>query len=254
MNATGGFRRRATYVAEQRSEAEHLLLLDAGDALTAEGSPGGQMAPEGVLAGMNLMGYNAMAIGPLELELGESTLRRGLGEAEFPMLSANAFWSGDRGLVGEPYTVLQVGPYRLGVIGLTRIPESELADFVVVDPMDVLAELVHEVAEQVDAVVLLTNLSYRSAAELAQKVSGIDLVVAALPRQLPERAVRTPGTSSLVVVAEQPLPRHSGRRVGKLSVVIDSAGRLKDKGWKSISMGPELADDPEMRDLLDEYR
>ena len=104
------------------------MLLDAGDALAAEGSPEGQVPPEGVLAGMNLMGYSAMAIGPLELELGESTLRRGLDEAEFPMLSANAFWSGDRGLVGEPYTVLKVGSYRFGVIGLTRIPNNQLAD------------------------------------------------------------------------------------------------------------------------------
>jgi 2',3'-cyclic-nucleotide 2'-phosphodiesterase (5'-nucleotidase family) len=230
------------------------LLLDAGDALTAEGSPEGQVAPEGILAGMNLMGYNAMAIGPLELELGESTLRRGLDEAEFPVLSANAFWSGNRGLVGEPFTVLQVGSYRFGVIGLTRIPEDELADFVVVDPMEVLAELVPEVTEQADAVILLTNLSYRSAAELAQKVPGIDLVVAALPMQLPERVVRTPETGSLIVVAEQPLPRHSGRRVGRLTVVIDNAGTLEDKGWESIAMGPELADDPEMRELLDEYR
>jgi 2',3'-cyclic-nucleotide 2'-phosphodiesterase (5'-nucleotidase family) len=212
------------------------------------------MAPESIIAGMNLMSYDAMAIGPWELELGESTLRQCLGEAEFPLLSANALWGADRALVGEPYTILQVGLYRFGVIGLTRIPEDQLADFIVLDPIEVLAELVPGVAEQADAVVLLTNLSYRSAAELAQTVPGIDLVVAALPRQLPERAIRTPETGSLVVVAEQPLPRHSGRRVGKLTVVIDSAGRLKDRGWKSIAMGPEFADDPEMRDLLEEYR
>ena len=230
------------------------MLLDAGDALTAEESPAGQMAPEGIIAGMNLMGYDAMAIGPLELELGESTLRQRLGDSEFPMLSANALWSDDRSLVGEPYTVLQVGLYRIGVIGLTRIPEDQLADFVVLDPIDVLTDLVPEVAGQADAVVLLTNLRYRSAVGLAQAIPGIDLVVAALPRQLPERALRTPETDSLVVVAEQPLPRHSGRRIGKLAVVLDDAGRLEDKGWKSIAMGPEFVDDPEMRDLLNEYR
>ena len=209
---------------------------------------------EDIVAGMNLMGYDAMAIGPLELELGESTLRQRLGEAEFPMLSANALWSDDRGHVGKPYTILQVGPYRIGVIGLTRTPETQFADFRVLDPKEVLPQVVPEVGSQVDTVVLLTNLSYRSAIDLAQTVPGIDLVIAALPRQLPERVVRAPETGSLVVVAEQPLPRHTGRRVGKLTAVVDNDGTLRNAGWSSIAMGPEFADDPGMGELLDEYR
>ena len=40
MNATGGFRRRATHVSEQRDLAEHLILLDAGDALVGGGDLG----------------------------------------------------------------------------------------------------------------------------------------------------------------------------------------------------------------------
>ncbi len=203
---------------------------------------------------MNLMGYDAMAIGPFELELGASALRRRLDEAEFAMLSANVLWTGDNGHVGEPYTVLQVGSVRIGVIGLTRIPGSQLADFTVLDPEEALADLVPEVDGQADTVIVLTNLGYRSALELAQAVPGIDLVVAALPRQLPDRAVRAPETGSLVVTAEQPLQGHTGRRVGKLAVVIDSDGTLKDEEWMSVAMGPELADDPDMSELLDEYR
>lgn len=212
------------------------------------------MMGEDIVAGMNLMGYDAMAIGPMELELGAAILRRRLGEAEFPMLSANVIWSGDQGHVGEPYTVLQAGSYRIGVIGLTRLPDAELSDFEVLDPEGVLTKLVPEVGEQVDAVVLLTSLGYRSALELAEVVPGIDLVVAALPRQLPDHAVRAPQTGTLVVTAEQPLPRHTGRRVGKLTVMVDSDGRLSGEVWESTALGPEVADDPDMRELLDEYR
>ena len=209
---------------------------------------------EEIVAGMNLMGYDAMAIGPHELELGASTLRQRLGESEFAMLSANALWSADNGHVGEPYTILQIGSFRVGVIGLTRVPDIQIADFTVLDPEEVLAGLVPEVNEQADTVIVLTNLSYRSALELAQAVPGIDLMVAALPRQVPDRAVRAPVTGSLVVTAEQSLPRHSGRRVGRLAAVIDGNGTLREEVWLSVAMGPELADDPDMRDLLDEYR
>ena len=170
------------------------------------------------------------------------------------MLSANVLWSRDRVHVGEPYTILQVGPYRIGVIGLTRTPEAQFADLTVLDPEEVLTKVVPEVGRQVHTVVLLTNLSYRAALDLAQTVPGIDLVIAALPRQLPEGAVRAPETGSLVVVAEQPLPRHSGRRVGELTVVVDSDGTLQRERWSSIAMGPEYADDPDMRKLLDRYR
>ena len=207
-----------------------------------------------IIAGMNLMGYDAMAIGPMELEMGASTLRQRVGEAEFPILSANVLWGGGQGYVGAPYTILQVGPYRIGVIGLTRTPETAVLGFTLLDPGEVLAKVATEVGEQVDTVILLTNLSYRSALDLAQVVPGIDLVIAALPRQLPDRAVRAPQTGSLVVTAEQPLPRHTGRRVGKLHVVVDKDGALRSEAWATFAMGPEFADDLDMRELLDEYR
>ena len=228
-------------------------MLDTGDALTmGEGAESRTMG-EDIVAGMNLMGYDAMAIGPYELELGTQVLQQRLAEAEFPMLSANALWSGDDGYVGEPYTVLQVGPCRVGVIGLTRAPKDQLEGFTVLPPEEVLVDLMPEVQAQTDTVIVLTNLSYRSALDLAEAVPGIDLVVAALPRQLPDRAVRSAGTGALVVTAEQALPRHTGRRVGKLEVVMDSDGSLTDETWISVAMGPEFADDPEMGNLLGKY-
>lgn len=238
---------------EQRKQAEHLLLLDTGDALVEEGSSQSATMGEDVVAGMNLMAYDAMAIGPLELGLGAEALRQRLDEADFPMLSANVLWSADRAYVGEAYTVLEVGPYRIGVIGLTRDPGVGLADYVFLEPDGVLAELVPQVEAQVDTVVLLTNFSYRSAAQLADAVSGIDLVIAALPRQLPDRAVRTSRTGSLIVTAEQPFPGHTGRRVGTLTVLVQSDGTLSGEAWESVALGPEITDDPAMSDLLEAY-
>ncbi|MFN2219716.1 MAG: hypothetical protein ACK2UA_14000 [Anaerolineae bacterium] len=239
---------------QQREQSEHLLLLDTGDALIEQESSESPTMGEDVVAGMNLMAYDAMAIGPLELGLGAEALRQRLDEAAFPMLSANVLWSDDRTTVGEPFTVLDVGFYRIGVIGLTRVIENGgFADFVFLDPEDVLAELVPEVAEQVDTVVLLTNVPYRSAAELAEAVPGIDLVIAALPRQLPERAARTSGTGALVVTAEQALPLHSGRRVGNLAVAVQSDGTLDEEEWESVALGPEIADDLAMSNLLEKY-
>jgi 2',3'-cyclic-nucleotide 2'-phosphodiesterase (5'-nucleotidase family) len=253
VNSTGGFRRRATYVKDQRRLAEYVLLLDAGDALVANGSAWSEATAERVIAGMNFMAYDAMAIGPLELELSPAALRELLGQAEFPILSANTLWRADRMPVGQPYAIIDVGAHDIGVIGLTRLPSEQLSDYIVLDPQEVLEEIVSEVREQADTIVLLTNIRYRSALDLAGAVAGIDLVIAALPRQLPSGALRVPGTGTLVVTAEQPLTGHSGRRIGKLVVTLQGDGTMSPEEWGSVALGPDIADDLGMELLLERY-
>jgi 2',3'-cyclic-nucleotide 2'-phosphodiesterase (5'-nucleotidase family) len=205
------------------------------------------------VAGMNLMGYNAMALGPNELSLGGKVLQTRLDEVQFPVLSANILWTSTGKHVAQPYTVLQVGARRVGVIGLTRPPDVELPDFEYLEPEEALSPLVADVRAQADSVILLTNLTYRSALDLVQRVPGIDLLVAALPTQLPDRAVRAPQTGTLAVTAEQPLPRHAGRRIGKLVVSLGSDGTLGGESWASVPLGPSVGDDPEMDALLEKY-
>ena len=209
---------------------------------------------EAIVAGMNLMGYDAMALGPKELSLGATLLRQRMQETHFPLLSANVLWRDSGELVVEPYVVLPLGPYRVGVIGLTRPPDEDLADFEVLDPEESIADHVSEVVGVADTIVLVTNLGYRTAFELVQAVPEIDLVVAALPGQLPERVERVAGTTTLAVTAEEPAARHAGRRVGRLIVSLGGNGSLGGERWESVPMGPDIADDPEMEALLDNYR
>lgn len=238
---------------DQRRLAEHALLLDAGDALVGNGGAESETTAERVIAGMNLMAYDAMAIGPMELELGAATLRELLSKAEFPVLSANALWRADQLPVGQPYAIIDAGAYHIAVIGLTRLPAEELSDYTVLAPEEVLEEVISEVREQADTIVVLTNIPYRSALDLAGAVAGIDLVVAALPRQLPSQALRAPQTGTLVVTAEQPLTAHSGRRIGKLVATLEGDGELIQEEWESVPLGPNIADDPGMRLLLEQY-
>ena len=209
---------------------------------------------EVVVAGMNLMGYDAMALGPNEFSLGVEVLRRRMGEATFPLLSANVVISGTDELVASPYTVLEVGNLRVGLIGLTRVSDQLPREFQVLDPRAALDQYVPLVSEEADAVFVLTNTSYRTALALARDVPGIDLLVAALPAQLPNQAIRASEGGAVVVTAEQALPRHAGRRVGSLAAGIDSDGTLTGESWISVPMDNTLIDDLEMTSLLDRYR
>jgi 2',3'-cyclic-nucleotide 2'-phosphodiesterase (5'-nucleotidase family) len=234
--------------------ADNLIVLDTGDALVGGGWLGDLTGGEVIIVGMNAMAYDAMALGPKELSLGPEVLARRIAEANFPVLSANVVQSDNRQLPALPYTVLQVGEHRLGVLGLTRLPAEPQAGFQVLDPQEAAAQYVPEISELADTVVVLTNLPYRSGLALAEAVPGIDLLIAALPGQLPEIAVWVPGTGALVVTAEQASPRHSGRRVGRLLVTLGADGRLSGEQWESVWMDASIADDPFMTSLLERFR
>jgi len=65
------------------------------------------------------MGYDAMALGEVDLQLGEDTLRQLIDDAHFPVLSANVIVRSTGDLFTAPYVVLERGGRRIGVIGLT---------------------------------------------------------------------------------------------------------------------------------------
>jgi 2',3'-cyclic-nucleotide 2'-phosphodiesterase (5'-nucleotidase family) len=230
------------------------LLLDSGDALIGDGILGNLTQGEAVVAGMNLMGYDAMAVGAKELSLGVDVLRRRMAEAEFPMLSANVVLAESGDLLAQPYAILEIAGRRVGILGLTRVPDEPVSGYHVLDPEQAARQYVSEIAEEVDTIVVLTNMYYRKAMAMADTLPGIDLIVTSLNSQLPSLAVRTPATGTIAVTAEQPLTKHTGRRVGRLVATLNSDGSLSGESWTSVSMDGTIADDLEMQVVLDRYR
>jgi 2',3'-cyclic-nucleotide 2'-phosphodiesterase (5'-nucleotidase family) len=206
-----------------------------------------------IVAGMNLMGYDAMAIGPRELSLGLETLRRRMVEAAFPMLSANVVLEADGELLAAPYTILPVAGQRVALLGLTRPPEELLPDFRVLDPLETALQYVPELAQQAETIIILTNLDFRSAWALAEAVPGIALVVAGLPQNMPDRAARTATNGTLVVAADPPAPGHTARWLGRLAVNLDGDGGLTGESWLAVPLDNGVPDDPDMQALLGRY-
>lgn len=207
-----------------------------------------------VVAGMNLMGYDAMALGPKDLTLGLEVLRQRMAEAEFAMVSANVTVAQSGELLAPAYVVVEMGSHRLGILGLTRSPLRSLAGLEVGDPGAAVSHWLPDVTRQADLVILLTNLDFRTAVGLVSEIQGIDLVVAALPGQLPSTALRVPETGTLAVTAEQAMTAHSGRRVGELVLSVQADGSLGVQSWRSVDMSTLYVDDLAMNLLLESYQ
>jgi len=189
-----GMAARKTVVDQIRREVAaqggYTLLLDGGDVNT--GVPESDMqdaVPD--FKGMNLLGYQAMAVGNHEFDKPLSVLKMQRSLAQFPLLSANIYENGQR--MFDAYKVFNLGGLRVGVMGLTTEDTRKMAlpanvahlDFR--SPIQEAAKVVPELRRQADVVIAATHMGHyengqhgnqaEGDVEMARAVSGLDLVV-----------------------------------------------------------------------------
>lgn len=128
----GSLAQVATLVDEIREGVDHpLLVVDSGDSI--QGTPFEEFVsvrwhrPSPTVAAMNRIGYEAMAIGNHEFNFGLEVLRRAEAQADFPWLSANSIAEATGRPAFRPYTVVEKGALRIGLLGLVtpNIPAWE---------------------------------------------------------------------------------------------------------------------------------
>ena len=202
-----GLSRAATVIDSVRgAHPGRVVLVDAGDLL--QGSPLGYVAARldttgvhPVIAAMNVMRYDAAAIGNHEFNYGIPTLRRALKDARFPFLGANVVHLGAeraRPLVSPSRLIVRAG-VRVAIVGATT-PGSMVWDRENLAGRLRMTEMVGAVRREVAAVrrrgadvvlvVMHSGLDGESsydttggvppenaAAKVAREVAGVDLIV-----------------------------------------------------------------------------
>jgi 2',3'-cyclic-nucleotide 2'-phosphodiesterase (5'-nucleotidase family) len=120
----GGAAAAGRYICCAREQAEQqghgFLLLDAGD--TFQGTPVGILTKGGaVIHAMNLLGYDAMAIGNHEFDAGAENLYRLDSLATFPLVSGNVIdeRTGRIAEFAEPYIIREIEGVKVAIIGMT---------------------------------------------------------------------------------------------------------------------------------------
>lgn len=181
----GGAARMMAVMNQVRSAEENVILLDGGDRFTGTlfhtfylGADNAQI--------MNMMAYDAMALGNHEFDNGDEVLAEFVGSLNFPALSANVDFSespilADVGI--EQYAVVDVNGISVGVIGLVTPDTPELSspgdELVFSDDLVTIANsLAAELTEQgVNIVVLLTHTGINTDFVMAPQLENIDVFV-----------------------------------------------------------------------------
>jgi len=195
-NADGeyGMAARKTLIERVRSEVTaaggEVLLLDGGDVNTGVPESDLQEA-EPDFKGMNMLGYDAMAVGNHEFDKPPAVLDKQRQWARFPLLSANIYRDGQR--MFEPWRIFERTGQRIAVIGLTT---DDTQKMVLPDhirgvefrkPIDEVAKVLPEVRGQADMVIAVTHMGHYpdgnrgvnapGDVEMARAVKGLDLIV-----------------------------------------------------------------------------
>lgn len=191
-----GMAARKTVVDQIRAEVEQeggqVLFLSGGDINTGVPESDLQDAvPD--FKGMNLLGYDAMAVGNHEFDNSMDVISMQQELAEFPFLSANIYKTEDGSRLFKPYEMFEFDGLTVAVMGLTTDDTQKLAfaDNVAGlefrSPVKVAEELVPELEEKADIIIAATHMGHYANARyganapgdvtLARNVDGIDMIV-----------------------------------------------------------------------------
>ncbi len=178
--------------AEVKAAGGELLLLDGGDVNTGVPESDLQDA-EPDFKGMNLLGYDAAAIGNHEFDKPLAVLDKQIKWSKFPLLAANIYNKTTGARMFEPYRVFERGGYKIAVMGLTTddtskmVVQSNVVNVEFRKPADEAAKLVPELRKQADMVIAATHMGHYTDGksgvnapgdvEMARAVKGLDLIV-----------------------------------------------------------------------------
>ncbi|HQF34052.1 MAG TPA: bifunctional UDP-sugar hydrolase/5'-nucleotidase, partial [Petrotogaceae bacterium] len=205
----GGLSRMSKTVSDIRASQNNLLLLDVGDAPyntnvanMFEGRP--------VISIMNLMRYDAMAIGNHDFDFPFEVMRNNSKIASFPFLSANTLYEGKNPDFLKPYIIKEIDGVKIGIIGLTDHDSAwythpnNVKGISFINHFEAAKNCVDELKGKVDIIISLAHL-HGDNSVLPQKVSGIDFELAggqdivAYPQKINDTWVITSGKHSELV-------------------------------------------------------
>ena len=257
LNGTlGGIAKAATVIKSIRESEPNVLLLHSGDLFQGDlffnkylGVPELQI--------MTQLGFDAMAVGNHEFDLGPAvlngTLLKAFTEGSFPLLSANLDLSGFPGLKKWifPSVLRTVGGVRIGLFGMTIPDDPTTQPAPVVIQADIIS-IAQRVASELrtagaEVVICLSHLGLPSDRMLAEKVSGIDLIAGGHDHIVVQRAISVKHASG-----KRTWIIHGGEHykyLGKLRLRLNR-GAVEFLDYKVLTIGASVAPDTAIQKVV----
>lgn len=267
----GGVARRATMLKQIRAEKTNTLFIDGGDQFQGtlwfyyhKGKAAAYF--------MQLLEYDAMALGNHEFDLEVFGLIPFLDNVTFPVLSCNIDASSEPDINRKfsKSTVLTVGGERIGLVGYTweETPSvSKTGDLVFSDEVPAIQiEVDKLVADGVNKIIAVGHAGIENDLKIAKEVRNLDIVVGGhtdtfLYTGDPPSTEKPYGPYPIVVTPDgdpqgQCLVVQDytfGKYLGYLEVIFDDNGKVKRFSGNPILLDDSIAQDPEILEKVKEW-
>ncbi|KAJ7989194.1 hypothetical protein DPEC_G00316980 [Dallia pectoralis] len=260
-----GVARRFTKITEIRRQERNVLLLDAGDQF--QGTVWfNYYRGEEAAHFMNMLGYDAMALGNHEFDNKVQGLIPFLEKVNFTVLSANIKVGGTHAKAQhfshlyKPYKTFAFGPEKVAVIGYTSAETSRLSfpgpHLTFEKEIKALQVQVDELITQgYNKIIAVGHSGFNVDKDIARQVRGIDLVIGGHTNTF-----LYTGTHPSSEVPEGPYPFivksddgkdvpvvqafAFGKYLGNLKVIFDEYGNVKKATGNPILLNSSIAEDP----------
>lgn len=220
---------------------------------------------------MARLGYDAVALGEKDLNFGLDAIVEDDETFGLNVICANLFPKKTSGYgaaemagsgvspVFPAYKIVERGGVQFGVVAVLspaakneRIAaekgEVETLNYIIKNPIPVLAEIIPEVESQSDVVVLVAHMRKSELDQIFESVSGIDMVILG-------HSAKAQVTPEPTIIREIPvyMASHQGQYIGRALLSFDSANRLVETVNEVKLLDSSVPDDPEMKILLTEF-
>jgi 5'-nucleotidase len=263
----GGAARQMAVINQIRAEGGNSILIDGGDRFTGTLFHQQWRGEEAVRI-MNAMKYDAMTVGNHEFDNGDEVLAKFVEAIKFPLVTANVDFA-DAPLKDKikPYTILEVGGEKIGIIGLTPADTAILSSpGKGVTFSDDLAGRVQAIVDDlskqgVNKIIVLTHIGLQADKALAAKVKGVDIIIGGHSHTLLSNAYTGAEDKYPVVVKDADgnsvyiaQAGSSLRHLGRLDVIFDKDGKVTTATGDTILLTRYITPDGEVQKIVDELR
>jgi len=240
----GGLPARMTLI---RQEAfSDYLLVDVGN-LTSGGRIYELLKLNYLLRGLSQMGYHALNLGRREAGLDRDTLANIIQESRAPFVSCNVLDRTNSNPLAEPYRVFTVGGVRVGITGVTEVPDEEVGPGVMVRPAaEALAQTLPQMKQICHFVIVLAFAPTETLKAIAARFHEIDCLLGGDVSQSSEHAERLNRAVCFNVTDK-------GKVLGKLTFRRNDRG-LELTSSTALKVKDSIRPAPEMIALLSAYR
>ena len=263
LPSVGGAARRATLVRRIRASAGNpVIVIDSGDTFTRGPFTTTYRGLADVEA-MNAVGYDLAAIGNNEFKArdaseandaagAQTALLSVVKHSRFTWLCANCTDQHGAILEGvQPFVVRQMGPVRVGFLGLTapRVASYPQAKgWTIIDPVAAARTYIPLARAQCDILIAVTHIGLDLDKKLAAKTTGIDAVVGGDSHTFLYKplTVKNADRSASVPIVQD---GEFGANLGRLDLTLSRSA----SGWhitefhdELLPVGPTLPEAPDV--------